>query len=203
MKLIDITGQSFGRLRVLRKAAKPCMWECQCSCGVIKLYDGTNLRSGNTTSCGCVHKEKLIAINQSRAKDPWLADMTIYKRRLHYRKGRRGIGSNQFHEILGIPISEHPSFQWGLSLSEYTGLVTSPCFYCGCLPHQEPYGVLAKKQGLKRNGIDRVDNSKGYFSDNCVSCCTACNREKRGQSLEQFIDNTRRRYEHLKSTGWL
>jgi 5-methylcytosine-specific restriction endonuclease McrA len=27
-------------------------------------------------------------------------------------------------------------------------------------------------------GIDRVDNSIGYTPDNCVPCCTQCNRIK-------------------------
>jgi hypothetical protein len=60
-----------------------------------------------------------------------------------------------------------------------------------------------KETGLKRNGIDRVDNSRGYHTDNCVSCCIACNREKRAQSQAAFLENTRRRYEHLKSVGLL
>ena len=29
------------------------------------------------------------------------------------------------------------------------------------------------------NGIDRKDNYKGYVIDNCLPCCTICNKSKR------------------------
>lgn len=37
------------------------------------------------------------------------------------------------------------------------------------------------------NGIDRVDNSKGYTSDNCVPCCWACNNAKKNNSSSEFL----------------
>lgn len=206
MKLIDITGQTFGRLQVLRKATKPCMWECLCTCGTVRFYSGTNLRTENTTSCGCLHKEKLAASNRAlkTEREPWLADMSFYVRKLGYRTNRKvtgKLGSNQFQAAPGKPHSEHPSLIWRLNLDEYIQLVTSECFYCGRSPHQTPQGI--GMLGLKRNGIDRVDNLKGYVSDNCVSCCTSCNREKRAQTQAEFVENTRRRYENLKKKGLL
>ena len=67
-KLIDLTGQKFGRLTVIRKA-KPqsrTKWWCKCNCGnpnEILVY-GQNLKRGFTTSCGCIHKEMLIKRNK-------------------------------------------------------------------------------------------------------------------------------------------
>lgn len=61
--LIDITGQQFGRLTVVRRAAentkrrKP-RWVCLCTCGTVKTIDGTSLRHGLTRSCGCLTKER-------------------------------------------------------------------------------------------------------------------------------------------------
>lgn len=212
MKLIDITGQTFGRLTVVRKAPQPCMWECRCSCGVTRLFTGPNLRARNTRSCGCLHREELATSNQrlKAIAEPWLADMNLYMRKVSYRglrnpKGK--LGSNQFRTLSRTSEdpddSQHPSLQWALTLEQYTRLVTSPCFYCGQPPHQDPQGVWMKGLGLKRNGIDRADNTKGYLPENCVSCCTACNREKRAQTQATFIENTRRRYEHLKAAGLL
>lgn len=204
MRLIDITGQTFGRLYVVRKSDVPCMWECVCSCGATGLYTGTNLRTGNSTSCGCAHKEQLASRNAERlTMEPWLADMNLYIRKLGYRRERLRLGSNQF---MSTPQDgKHPTraLPWGLSLEEYKELVTSPCYYCGAPPSQQPQGVWMKGRDLKRNGIDRVDNSKGYELGNCVSCCTSCNREKRAQTQAQFFENTRRRYEHLKTVGLL
>ena len=65
---IDLTGQKFGKLIVLRriddyifpKGSKTVRYECLCECGTIKAVTGNNLRSGNTTSCGCYKKEVAI-----------------------------------------------------------------------------------------------------------------------------------------------
>jgi hypothetical protein len=59
-KAIDLTGQQFGRLTVINRHGTQCgsvTWFCKCSCGGEKVAAGHNLRSGDTTSCGCVHKE--------------------------------------------------------------------------------------------------------------------------------------------------
>ena len=60
----DLTGQKFGRLTVLRLVPNPSVgpratiWECKCDCGNIRYLEGYDLRSGNTTSCGCYQKEQ-------------------------------------------------------------------------------------------------------------------------------------------------
>jgi len=204
MRLIDISGQVFGRLTVIRKSEAPSMWECLCSCGTTKLFTGPNLRTGNTTSCGCLHREKLAASNTSLKSlvEPWLADMNLYVRKVGYRRQRGKLGSNQFASVEGSPVSTHPSNHWALDLEAYTSLVTGICHYCGRPPNQLPKGANMNPS-LRRNGIDRMDNTRGYEPDNCVSCCASCNREKRAQTFEVFVENTKRRYEHLKTKGLL
>lgn len=66
--LIDLTGKRFGKLVVLKRdedyyyknkekiIASP-RWLCQCDCGNIIVAQGGNLRSGNTTNCGCENKK--------------------------------------------------------------------------------------------------------------------------------------------------
>ncbi len=57
---IDLTGQVFGRLTVVGRATqRPSYWSCVCVCGVPKDVHRSNLRNGNTTSCGCYHKERV------------------------------------------------------------------------------------------------------------------------------------------------
>lgn len=66
MRKIDLTGKSFGRLLVLEQAptrvspkgTKMVYWRCRCSCGNLVEISGGLLRSGNTVSCGCYHKEQ-------------------------------------------------------------------------------------------------------------------------------------------------
>lgn len=63
-KIIDLTGMTFGRLKVIEydstTKSRNVMWKCECSCSnhTIVIVSGNNLKSGNTQSCGCLHKEK-------------------------------------------------------------------------------------------------------------------------------------------------
>lgn len=55
-KLIDLTGQKFGRLTAI-EYIKGSRWQCVCDCGNEKTVSAGNLLSGNTKSCGCLAKE--------------------------------------------------------------------------------------------------------------------------------------------------
>lgn len=58
---IDLTGQRFGRLVVNKHVGKnkhgKYIWLCKCDCGKEKVVIGSNLKNGNTKSCGCITKE--------------------------------------------------------------------------------------------------------------------------------------------------
>ena len=59
-KLNDMTGRKFGRLTVIRRAEndqRPNRWLCRCVCGCEKTIRAKDLRSGNTSSCGCWRRE--------------------------------------------------------------------------------------------------------------------------------------------------
>lgn len=67
-QVIDMTGWTFGRLTVIRSApisltmrtAQRCRcWVVKCSCGTTgeRIVNGTSLRQGNSTSCGCLVRE--------------------------------------------------------------------------------------------------------------------------------------------------
>ena len=68
-KIIDLVGKRFGRLVVvsfyMTGKRRQAIWDCVCDCGNTKRVDRGNLISGNTTSCGCLHKEGLINRNKS------------------------------------------------------------------------------------------------------------------------------------------
>lgn len=64
-KLIDLTGQQFGSLTVIKRAQENDnsghpLWECQCECGNITTVRGSRLRNGNTKSCGCLRSTSKI-----------------------------------------------------------------------------------------------------------------------------------------------
>lgn len=51
---VDHTGQTFGRLTVVRYDGGA--WLCRCECGAEAKASGGRLRSGNTRSCGCLQR---------------------------------------------------------------------------------------------------------------------------------------------------
>jgi hypothetical protein len=61
-RTMDMTGRTFGRLKVLRLAPldeknvgdRGARWVCQCDCGEQCTVRGTLLRYGQTKSCGCL-----------------------------------------------------------------------------------------------------------------------------------------------------
>lgn len=56
----DISGQKFGRLTAIEvcgKYRRENAWLCECSCGKTTIVKLSNLRSGNTRSCGCFQVE--------------------------------------------------------------------------------------------------------------------------------------------------
>lgn len=68
-------GDSFGRLKVKEYSystkrrnglAGERVMLCECECGNEVLVRTSNLKSGNTTSCGCYHSERTIESNISR-----------------------------------------------------------------------------------------------------------------------------------------
>lgn len=88
-KVIDLTGQRFGKLVVLRMSEdyigtdgkKRFNWVCKCDCGNTIITRGYSLKSGHTQSCGCLKRDsiqdligkrigRLVVLGQNgRAKD--------------------------------------------------------------------------------------------------------------------------------------
>lgn len=55
----DLTGKKFGRLTALSidVSGERRRWNCVCECGNSSLVVTKNLTSGQSKSCGCLHKE--------------------------------------------------------------------------------------------------------------------------------------------------
>jgi hypothetical protein len=69
--------------------------------------------------------------------------------------------------------------EWGIDKHIASNLFLMPCNYCG--------REASEEMGL--NGIDRVNNSVGYRTDNVVSCCGECNAIKGRHSLFAWLEN--------------
>lgn len=59
MRKLDLTGRRFGKLKVVSELKKRCpttggvRWLCKCGCGEEVEANGSDLRGGKITSCGC------------------------------------------------------------------------------------------------------------------------------------------------------
>jgi hypothetical protein len=69
------------------------------------------------------------------------------------------------------------SLDFVLSKDEFDVISSNSCYLCnkGC-------------SSTHHNGLDRIDNSKGYIEDNVKSCCGGCNFMKRDYSVEDIFD---------------
>jgi hypothetical protein len=183
MKFIDLTGQRFGRLLVLErdydirrmtKGTQPTFWRCLCDCGVTKTIGAGNLKK-HTQSCGCLARELASERRQALAPDPNASLLNWF-----YRGYKHGATKRR------LPFE--------LSLEETALLGIGDCHYCGTPPSRQIYNHARRvsPQGdMLLNGIDRLDNSKGYSLANCVSCCSICNLGKNTLPLEvwlQYLD---------------
>ena len=84
MKLVDLTGQRFGRLVVLERAPShvtytmqpyggstyecKTMWHVRCDCGREKDVEAQSLRRGATRSCGCLRSRLVKERNRGRGE---------------------------------------------------------------------------------------------------------------------------------------
>lgn len=66
--------------------------------------------------------------------------------------------------------------EFKISFEFFCNSINKNCFYC-----EE-----------KANGIDRLDSSKGYIEENCVPCCTICNRMKSNYTLDYFLSKCKK-----------
>lgn len=146
-KLIDLTGQRFGRLTVIGRAENNTrtghpMWRCLCDCGQETTVFGGDLRRGHTLSCGCLQIDRSSEVHsshnlcKSRLYRIWGAMKTrCYNSNFQYYKNYGGRGITICKEWLD---DFQAFYNWAIS-SGYTDGLT----------------------------IDRIDNDKGYSPDNC------------------------------------
>jgi hypothetical protein len=133
---------------------------CHCDCGGQACPTITSLAAGESKSCGCLRHSKICGSGQAVVASV----ATTYKSRA---------------KKLGIA--------WEIDKHAVRQLILSPCFYCGIEPYRI-WNITNKRtvDSLKCNGIDRLDNDRGYTTDNVVPCCPRCNYAKREMSFQEF-----------------
>lgn len=174
-RFANIAGQRFGRLVALVPTTirnrGNIEWLCQCSCGKHCLVTAKRLRSSHTRSCGCLRKDVMreVAIHTGRTLPPGVA---------------------AFNGLLGRykQSATSRSHKWELADSQFRKLTRMDCWYCGAEPAQIWQGTTETTGSYIYNGVDRIDNTKGYTPENVVPCCEICNRAKKNMGYDEFVD---------------
>lgn len=103
---IDISGQRFGKLVAIEFAYtknKRTFWKCKCDCGNTVEVDLGSLRSGKTTSCGCIGSkniEKCIAIqHENELVEKTNLCLLGNKPSISNTTGRRGVSFNRKEQL--------------------------------------------------------------------------------------------------------
>lgn len=175
----DLAGQRFGKLVVIeklsnngRKGHSRC--RCICDCGREHTPTSTSLKTGKVSSCGrCVRGLSRRTENPGRT-----TFLRTYKTSARNRN---------------IVVS--------LTDEELIALSAMDCHYCGSPPASVAKSTHAGADDYVYQGIDRIDNSRGYHVDNVVPCCGYCNRAKINRPASEFLAWLARVVEFRSSTA--
>ena len=196
-KLIDLSGERFGRLTVIEfvglNRIRQALWKCKCDCGNEKVALAAHLKNGHTKSCGCFAYESHVAhgkrfawcMSEANKKHLGVNDRlyTVWANM----KTRCFNKNNEAYERYGgrgITICN----EW-LDYAEFKKWALS-----------SGYDETA---GFHECTIDRIDNNKGYYPENCrwVSAREQSNNRGDFNILLEYGGETHNLAEWSKITG--
>ena len=144
---VDLAGIRFGRLMVVGKTGGmrngSFEWECICDCGNKTVSTTPLLNNGSKKSCGCLHLDS--ARNKKiKHKKHGMWNTKTYKT-WQQMKSRCYDESNASYSTYGAD---------GITV---------------CDAWKNSFENFLSDMGVRPSGmtIDRIDNSKGYFKENC------------------------------------
>lgn len=172
--IVNLLGKRFGKLVVAelvgtkKSGNKRTTWKCKCDCGNTVNVNSENLRRGKQIGCGkCRYK---IA-NQYGS----------------YNLREYDTAFNVFYNSnLKRTCARERNLEFKLTKSEVREITAKNCFYCGSPPSNVMRARNKFGSDFIYNGIDRVDNNKGYVIENVVACCKKCNQAKMNLTADEF-----------------
>lgn len=144
-KRIDLTGQRFERLTVIKYYGKAndrhSLWVCECDCGNEKVISGNSLKAGLTKSCGCLNNERVKNLKLSHGE----AGTRLHRIWKNIRQ--------RCHN------PNHPRYK------DYGGRGIT---VCDEWDSYESFRNWSLRNGYSDNlSIDRIDNDGNYEPENC------------------------------------
>ena len=170
-QFIDLTGQRFGRLTVLKRSSKICTpngtrrvyWDCICDCGNPATVSSHELRSGKSKSCGCLQIERAHDANVTHG-------------------GRRTRLYNIWNNMKQRCINPH-----GTMFEYYGGRGIAVC--PDWLASFSTFQHWALSAGYTDDlTLDRIDSDKDYCPENC-RWIPMCEQSKNRRNIHQLTFN--------------
>lgn len=144
---------------------------CRCSCGNEKIFKGIFISNGIIKSCGCVSSSIPRVFSKNKEAAIQYA-FDVYKNSAKV--------MNRCFDI---------------SLEHFVELTQQNCRYCGVVPSN--IARVINGDNFEYNGLDRIDNTKGYTLDNVVPCCLHCNQAKSNLTKKEFLEHVIKIYHHF------
>ena len=169
-KFVDITDQKYGMLTAIKRIKRPrgkkdtgAWWLVKCNCGNEKILRANTFKTGNTKSCGCLTSQ--LMTESRKLEDGLSQKRTVFS---YYRRN-----------------AKKKDIDFNLSFNQLITLTSSNCYYCGA----DPSNIQKSRNNSGDyiyNGLDRLNNNKGYLLNNVVPCCKICNVAKNNRNLSEF-----------------
>lgn len=147
-KPLELQGQRFGRLVAISRAenskAGKTRWNCFCDCQIEVVCAASDLTSGHTTSCGCVHSEQIAERNVSNIQHG-MCNSGLYRTWAAMKSRCTDINQPAYKDYGGRGITVCP--EWLENFESFKNDMES-----------------SYQEGLT---LDRKNNNEGYCKNNC------------------------------------
>ena len=144
----NLLGNRYGSLTVIEYTGRDqefkARWKCLCDCGTELIVDVWNLKSGHTKSCGCLGRNRLGDINRTHGHSQ--TGESIYPVWKSMKARCNNPNNQAYHNYGGRGITVCK--EWDEDFQAF-------------------YGWSMKNGYDPDLTIDRVDNDKGYYPENC------------------------------------
>jgi hypothetical protein len=173
-ELIDISGQTFGRLAVIERRDNyrgGTSWLCRCECGTEKVTTSVSLRKGRTRSCGCLARETRGALSYRHGKHH-LPEYKVWGSMVQRCTNPR---NDAYHNYGGRGIGV-------------------------CARWRDSFDAFYEDMGPRpstKHSIERRKNDRGYEPDNCEWATKQ--QQSRNTRQNRFITHNG---ETLTATDW-
>lgn len=146
-RLIIYQGNTFGKLTALYEVqdGKPGQrWFCQCECGEVTVVSASNLRSGDTKSCGCERIRKIVSFNTKHGQ------------------AKQGVKNREY--LIWAGMLNRCYVPSNTSYPSYGGRGITVC------DRWRDFKAFIEDMGeapSSNHSIDRIDSNGNYSPDNC------------------------------------